>query len=75
MGYLMNYSSWNAYVIYLPSSLQALREFSEAHLKLTKAGVKVVLFCNERWYGTPDAVFPNNWFSTHSVQESDDGSM
>lgn len=54
---------------------KALREFSEAHLRLTKAGVKVVLFCNERWYGTPDAVFPNNWFSTHSFQENDAGGM
>lgn len=55
--------------------VQCLQEFSEAHLRLTRAGVKVVLFCNERWYGTPDAVFPNNWFSTHSFLENDEGSM
>eukprot|EP01134_Creolimax_fragrantissima_P006487 CFRG6487T1 len=50
----------------------ALSEFSEFHRKLTSQGVKVLLFVNERWYKTPDSVFPNNWFSTHSTTEFDD---
>jgi len=56
--------------------LQALREFSLFHSKLTSLGVRVVMFCNEAWYKTPDAVFPNNWFSTHSAaQMGEEGSM
>jgi len=48
---------------------KALHEFSAFHLALTKAGVRVVLFCSERFHNTPDAVFPNNWFSTHPISE------
>eukprot|EP00123_Amoebidium_parasiticum_P008238 comp18669_c0_seq1/m.20327 comp18669_c0_seq1/g.20327 ORF comp18669_c0_seq1/g.20327 comp18669_c0_seq1/m.20327 type:complete len:854 (-) comp18669_c0_seq1:232-2793(-) len=48
---------------------KALLEFSGFVRDLTRAGVRVVLFANERWYGTPDAVFPNNWFSTHASTE------
>jgi arginine deiminase len=48
---------------------KALHEFSAFHQKLTKAGVRVVLFCSERFHNTPDAVFPNNWFSTHPISE------
>lgn len=31
-------------------------------------GIEVVLFSNERHYNAPDAVFPNNWFSTHQAE-------
>ncbi|KAL6077553.1 Amidinotransferase [Balamuthia mandrillaris] len=48
---------------------QALLEFSGFHKKLVLAGVNVVLYSSERFHRTPDAVFPNNWFSTHSAQE------
>eukprot|EP01087_Luapelamoeba_hula_P011380 TRINITY_DN3085_c0_g1_i2.p1 TRINITY_DN3085_c0_g1~~TRINITY_DN3085_c0_g1_i2.p1 ORF type:complete len:717 (-),score=70.80 TRINITY_DN3085_c0_g1_i2:48-2198(-) len=61
-----------------PSELeaQALLEFSGYHAKLRAAGVRVWLHSAERYHGTPDAVFPNNWFSTHTTMESpDDGSM
>jgi hypothetical protein len=43
----------------------AYREVSDMVTKLTKSGVTVHLF--EDWSDeTPDSVFPNNWFSTHS---------
>jgi len=48
---------------------KALLEFSALNKALTSAGVKVVLFSSERFHKTPDAVFPNNWFSTHSSSE------
>ncbi|KNC83559.1 hypothetical protein SARC_04206 [Sphaeroforma arctica JP610] len=51
---------------------KALAEFSEFHRKLTTLGVTVLLFVNERWYKSPDSVFPNNWFSTHSATEFDE---
>eukprot|EP01101_Sappina_pedata_P000186 TRINITY_DN1018_c0_g2_i1.p1 TRINITY_DN1018_c0_g2~~TRINITY_DN1018_c0_g2_i1.p1 ORF type:complete len:613 (+),score=220.92 TRINITY_DN1018_c0_g2_i1:103-1941(+) len=47
----------------------ALVEFSGVHRALTEAGVQVVLFTSERFHGTPDAVFPNNWFTTHAASE------
>jgi len=43
----------------------AMQEFSAFHRALTSEGVQVYLNCNERFYGAPDALFPNNWFSTH----------
>jgi arginine deiminase len=48
---------------------KALLEFSALHKVLSSAGVRIVLFCSERFHKTPDAVFPNNWFSTHSAAE------
>lgn len=30
----------------------------------------MTLYRNERFYDAPDAVFPNNWFSTHAPHES-----
>ena len=39
-------------------------------LRLQVAGVKVDLFCHNLFHGTPDAVFPNNWFSTHPAAEA-----
>lgn len=49
---------------------KALTEFSAFHRALTNAGVRVVLHCSERFHKTPDAVFPNNWFSTHPLSEN-----
>ena len=41
-----------------------LREFSGLHAALTEgAGVRVKLFEHAASHGTPDACFPNNWFS------------
>ena len=34
-----------------------------------EAGLQIHLFTHEDHHGTPDAVFPNNWFSTHSERE------
>ncbi|WIA12391.1 hypothetical protein OEZ85_012437 [Tetradesmus obliquus] len=46
-------------------------EFAELHRQLTDvAGVNVKLFQHHLRHGTPDAVFPNNWFSTHAAGEA-----
>lgn len=37
------------------------------------AGVRVNLFQHSLAHGTPDAVFPNNWFSTHPAGEGAGG--
>ena len=37
---------------------------------LQSAGVQVNLFQHTLSHGTPDAVFPNNWFSTHPSSET-----
>ena len=46
-------------------SLQALAEFDRAVGALTAAGVRVHVFEDTPAPVKPDAVFPNNWFSTH----------
>ncbi len=47
-----------------------LAEFAGLHHELTEvAGVRVNLFQHALQHGTPDAVFPNNWFSTHAAGE------
>jgi len=43
---------------------RALREFSALHGALVQAGLDVHLALNHR-ADAPDALFPNNWFSTH----------
>jgi len=48
---------------------KVLQEFSSLHLALTQSGVHVQLFTHETYHQTPDAVFPNNWFSTHNNLE------
>jgi hypothetical protein len=49
---------------------RVLHEFSELYDVLTeRAGVKVNLFQHSMDHGTPDAVFPNNWHSTHATGE------
>jgi hypothetical protein len=42
-----------------------LEEFSKLVDSLTNEGINVHVVINDTM-GTPDAVFPNNWFSTHS---------
>lgn len=50
---------------------RVLREFAGLHYQLTEvAGVRVTLFEHGAHHGTPDAVFPNNWFSTHQAGET-----
>ncbi len=53
----------------LPSSSLSAKAYDEVTLvagRLREAGVKVHLFEDLGEKGTPDSVFPNNWFSTHS---------
>ncbi|KIY97987.1 hypothetical protein MNEG_9977 [Monoraphidium neglectum] len=53
-----------------PLTNQVLREFAGLHRQLTDwAGVRVSLMQHAVSHGTPDAVFPNNWFSTHAARE------
>nr|WP_247676685.1 arginine deiminase-related protein [Leisingera sp. HS039] len=47
------------------ASAQALAEFDGAVETLRGAGVSVHVFADTTT-GTPDSVFPNNWFSTHA---------
>jgi len=42
----------------------ALGEHAGLYSELLRAGVRVRLFSHEEMHGTPDACFPNNWFST-----------
>lgn len=44
----------------------ALREFENLKSKITGAGVEVVCIDDTDFPVKPDAVFPNNWFSTHA---------
>jgi len=45
---------------------QAYDEVTQAARTLEQHGVRVHLFEDEQPGRTPDAVFPNNWFSTHA---------
>lgn len=44
---------------------KALLEFDEMTDRLKKLGIEVLIFLDSKEPHTPDAVFPNNWFSTH----------
>jgi hypothetical protein len=44
----------------------AAREFDGVVAALTAAGVRVLEFADTLVPGTPDAVFPNNWMTTHA---------
>jgi hypothetical protein len=44
---------------------QAKREFEDLKSNLERAGIEVVALCPSYSAPVPDAVFPNNWFSTH----------
>ena len=46
-----------------------LAEYASLVSALRGAGVAVHLFSHSLSHGTPDAVFPNNWFSTHGAAE------
>lgn len=46
--------------------LAALKEFEALVSKLTEHGIEVILFNDTVTPVKPDAVFPNNWFSTHA---------
>eukprot|EP01129_Flabellula_baltica_P000190 TRINITY_DN1023_c0_g1_i1.p1 TRINITY_DN1023_c0_g1~~TRINITY_DN1023_c0_g1_i1.p1 ORF type:complete len:338 (-),score=72.00 TRINITY_DN1023_c0_g1_i1:670-1683(-) len=48
---------------------QALVEFDRLCLNLSKEGIDVKVFLNLTAFKTFDAVFPNNWFSTHRTKE------
>lgn len=45
---------------------QALAEWAALHSLLSRHGVRVTVFDDRPSPQTPDALFPNNWFSTHS---------
>jgi hypothetical protein len=48
------------------SSVQALREFDGVVTALIRVGVHVIVVPDLPDRSTPDAVFPNNWVSTHN---------
>ena len=45
---------------------KALKEFEQLAQKISDAGVEVKVFNDTAIPPKPDAVFPNNWFSTHA---------
>jgi hypothetical protein len=45
---------------------RAQEEFDDLVAQLTATGVEVVLFDEAEPHETPDALFPNNWISTHA---------
>lgn len=47
----------------------ALKEFNDYVKTLTEAGVNVIVVDDTPDPHTPDSIFPNNWFSTHSAKE------
>ena len=53
---------------------KVLSEFAGLYQTLTEAaGVNVNLFQHSVAHDTPDACFPNNWFSTHAIGEARGG--
>lgn len=51
----------------------ALKEFDNYVKLLTGAGVNVIIAEDTPEPHTPDSIFPNNWFTTHSADELDAG--
>ncbi|MBF8965632.1 hypothetical protein I0P70_20440 [Pontibacter sp. FD36] len=53
---------------FTPDQVQdiALLEFKNAVTELRQLGVEVITMRDPDNAGTPDSVFPNNWFSTHA---------
>eukprot|EP01061_Rhynchopus_euleeides_P040670 TRINITY_DN7004_c0_g1_i1.p2 TRINITY_DN7004_c0_g1~~TRINITY_DN7004_c0_g1_i1.p2 ORF type:complete len:798 (+),score=332.78 TRINITY_DN7004_c0_g1_i1:394-2787(+) len=45
----------------------ACEEFEGLYSSLLREGVAIKLYHHEPYHGTPDACFPNNWFSTHKT--------
>lgn len=64
-NYFMNKTALEAFEV----ERLALAEYASFHAALVQEGVNITLYRNERFYDAPDAVFPNNWFSTHPPQE------
>ena len=57
------------------SRRRVLREYAGLYDTLSnKVGLNVHLFQHQESHGTPDAVFPNNWFTTHGASELGSGS-
>ncbi|WP_320171834.1 citrulline utilization hydrolase CtlX [Maridesulfovibrio sp.] len=50
---------------------QALEESNNMAEKLRMAGVSVIVLPSRKDVKTPDAVFPNNWFSTHEMSNGE----
>ena len=48
---------------------KALEEFDNYVKQLEAAGVNVIVVEDTPTPHTPDSIFPNNWFSTHSAEE------
>lgn len=44
-----------------------LQQYADLHSVLVQNGVRVHLFTHEQYHETPDAVFPNNWITTHAA--------
>ncbi len=44
---------------------KAMEEFSEMSIVLRREEIRVLVLSSRKDVVTPDAVFPNNWFSTH----------
>ncbi len=55
------------------AQVNALREFDDYVKLLTEAGVDVIVAEDTPEPHTPDSIFPNNWFSTHSAEELGSG--
>ncbi len=51
----------------------ALAEFEDYVKQLTEAGIEVIISEDTIEPHTPDSIFPNNWFTTHSAQEMPSG--
>jgi hypothetical protein len=46
---------------------QALLQYSELHRQLVAAGVVTHLFTHEPYHRTPEAIFTNNWLTSHTT--------
>jgi arginine deiminase len=46
---------------------QALLQYSELHRQLVAAGVMTHLFTHEPYHQTPEAIFTNNWLTSHTT--------
>ena len=51
------------------SQSQALKEFDNYVSLLREAGINVIVVEDSPEPHTPDSIFPNNWFSTHTANE------
>ncbi|HEX8931663.1 MAG TPA: arginine deiminase-related protein [Patescibacteria group bacterium] len=48
---------------------KALKEFKTMVATLQKEGIEVTVLPSRKDTVTPDAIFPNNWFSTHATEK------